>query len=203
MPRSQNDIIELGFVVETNGVQAISRVFVTMVSVGGNSDKDWLNNLATDFWDQVGGFMSGQATFSCLTMRNVTTGERVVTHPMLTGTLEDNHPAHGVVRINLYADPVAPDTKRYRGAFHISGTAEPESVNGLIGREDDYDGIRNWFQTDRIVSGGTSRALVRHDRTPKPSPTRDYHYGTIQHATVKSQIMGLNSRRSKLLCGAA
>lgn len=204
MSAATNDVMKVDAVIEINGVATVCGWHAVLANVPlGDEDnyEDALDKYAQDFWDQTAQFMSGQATLACMRLFNITQSERFVVYPGLTGTLADAHPTTCAVRIRRWADPVAPDTKRYVGGILLSGTAEEESVRGRLQREQDWDGVRNFFQTVRSFAtpgGWDWVAAVRHDRTPPPSPTRDYVYGLCTHATVKGTFSQVRSRRTGL-----
>ena len=207
MSAAINDIILTRWVIEVNGVQTQFGLYWRLTAIASNPE-GWMTNmnyLADSVWNEMSPFMSLDAKLSCLLYYNLSSGEKGIVYPMLAGVGGDSHPTQSVIRFNLYAQPESPDVKRYRGSIHVSGVNEGFSVEGLVSQQDAFQGFLNLLKANFLFAietdAWTGNVVVRHDRTPPPSLTREYHYGDVSLAVMKPQFMNLGSRRANL-CAA-
>lgn len=195
-----NDVIQVKFVTEFDGVQMSNLLFWRIDDIGTDPTVVvGLQDIIDAYVVSVEAFLANDWKFVCAIYENITNpeGETMIfdTQPGIGGV--DGHPQKQVLRLNRYALEVDLLTI-HRGSFSQSGTLESQSTRGRLSDISIYDTLKD-FLTDTIQLG-TDRWLIQprlrsNDGTPAAP---NYRYEKIYHTQFSGRLLTLTSRKTSL-----
>jgi len=194
------DFFRTRMIIEVKGVATqLSNDWKIDSVDGGDSIADILDDIATDFWDRVKGFLTNECTFACMLYYNWSRPEQHVVYPGLTGLAAgSSHPQFQVLRINRYsqveADLTAPV---HRTSQSISGVAESLSTRGRVNDLAEFGTWRTWNLTVKqsSVTGWTFSPYNRFESAP--GPPKVFSFDRMLSVSINPTFLTLRSRKTK------
>jgi len=203
---SVDDLIQVRFISEQQGVQMQTSLIWQVVDLGTNPSIDVaMASLAAQYVDAFRAQLSIQWAITCVIYDNLT--ETIEpTFPVFvleagSEVTEGPHQTNNVVQVTRYAKKLLGNEIAH-GSINIRGLHKNVSKAGRVESDMELGTLEAFLESVQTVPAGGWQLLpmLRYQLTPAPGAT--YDYAPITRAITQGVFRKL-SRRSSSLCGSA